>query len=574
MEVVAGSVIVIAVLAAYFFYRHKKALALRLTPMEVAQINRVMTFATTSPLLALEVAQRLDGHARQQALQCVAPSLVSAGHRQEGLQALAELNKTNAPEALKDVVQVLLDQGDHITAQTLLDQNAAQWPIDGHITYIQLQIAKGETETARKTLEMVCSLQESSGVDMLSSTDCLRIAPLQRQFGMTNAAALSIAWAWATLQEPDGRRRPDTLKATMREYYEQDGSPRVIELAQQLGEGDKAIAASVLFEVGDLESAFVLFGEAGRHMLYGTYEELLNLALDANQLDKALRLIDFVPEFEKDELLLSLMSWHAQRSETREAETLLNTRIQSPEQRLELQLRLVRLSHECQPQWSATLLAQAPQLLEPLRGGENDAWYRLLILEAQLQAQAYLPELRRDSGLISRNLEEIAQLNQGLNLEETLDRFCAQAALLHRLGQSTAAVQRLDSLVEQLKGSEDPDRDEIELQYDLDRVALVYLDIDHPAQAIALRNELREQEGYDCHELSQGIVLNHIGHQRFAEAISALDISVLLGGKNLLTPLHQALQQLQKQAPGRAREVHEQLLDTLINSPLTPRVSA
>lgn len=568
MEVYAGMVIGIVVLAIYLFYRHRKALALRLTPQESAQINRVTLVAMSEPRLALEIAQRLDGHARQLAMQIVAPELIKAGHRSAGEQALAELSKANRSDPLKTILEVMLQQGESQAAQTLLKNANAQLPIDGHVVHIQLDLANGKEQEALKSLKDVCELQAVAGAYTLSRADSLEVARLQRRFNMNEAAALSIAWAWATLGA-DGELSRDELRAILQEFFQQDGSVRVIELAEQLPAPYKTSAASVLFEAGELEPAFALLSESGSDIPVDTYDTLLNIALNANQPDKALRLIDFVASHAADELLLGLMRWHLQRGETAAVDALLQTRVQSPEQHIELRLQLSAHSHEQQPSWSAAQLQQAEHHLKQLCGMEHEGWYQLLILEARLHAQTQLSAPRRDQTLIRTSLEQIARLNSQLTTSDKLLRYSTQAKLLHALGQNTAAGKLLDELVQQLKDHPDEDDDEYDHQLNLEAVAHSYLSIDQHLPAIALRDELNTQ-GACSHELAQGIWLNHIRHQRLAEAIAALDCSLLLGGHNLLTPLHQAIEQ---QAPARARELHEQLLDTLINGLLPPQTA-
>jgi len=562
-----GLTLAIAGVAAYCFYRYRKALTLRVTTQQWAVINRALLLARSNPLVGLEIARQLDGHARQIALQGLAPLLVGAGYRQEGLLALGELEKNNQPQPLKEVVELLLDQGDHLAAQALLDQTGVLMPVDGHIALMKLRFAKGDKDGALQILKMIGSVQTQSGADLLSAHDSLRVAPLQRQFGQPECAAMSIAWAWINAREADGSLPSKKLRALLHEFYQQDGATRVIELAQQLHGGEKAIAASVLFEFGELEPALTLLGEAGNHLDHDAYQQLQRQALAAAELDKAERLIELAPAHEKHELLLQLMSWHAKHGATALAEELLETRIHPPERRLELLLRLVNMSHASQPQWSAELLGRASELLPEVLHGEADSWYRLLILEGQLQAQARLPEARRDQDLISHNLAQLQALNPDLNLEEKLDRYCAQAPLLHLFGQIGSAVLLLEHLVEQLHG--DQAADDIERLFDLERVARVYLSIDQVEPAVALHEHLRTLEALYRHELSQGIVLNHIQHQRFDEAIAAIDFSILLDPNRVLTTLHQALQHLQLQEPEQARVLHQQLLHTLTNSPLT-----
>ncbi|MBK5539261.1 hypothetical protein JFV28_11090 [Pseudomonas sp. TH05] len=562
-----GLAVAIAGVAAYSFYRYRNALTLRVTASQWAVINRALLLARSNPLVGLEIARQLDGHARQIALQGLAPLLVGAGYRQEGLQALGELEKNNLPQPLKEVVELLLDQGDHLAAQALLDQTGVLMPVDGHIALMKLRFAKGDKDGALQILKMIGSVQTQSGADLVSAHDSLRIAPLQRQFGQTECAAMSIAWAWINAREADGSLAPKKLRALLHEFYLQDGATRVIELAQQLHASEKAIAASVLFEFGDLEPAMTLLGEAGKHLPHDAYEQLQRQALAADELDKAERLIELAPAYEHHELLLGLMNWHAKRGATTLAEELLETRIHPPEHRLEVLLRLVNMSHASQPQWSAALLDRASEFLPVTLHGEADNWHRLLILEGQLQAQARLPEARRDQNLISHNLAQLQVLNPDLNLEEKLDRYCAQAPLLHLFGQTGYAVQLLDHLVQQLRGNQEAD--DIEQLFDLERVARVYLGIDQVEPAIALHEDLRTLEALYRHELIQGIVLNHVQHQRFAEAIAAIDFSILIDPNRVLTALYQALQHLQLQQPEQAHALHQQLLDTLINSSLT-----
>lgn len=264
------------------------------------------------------------------------------------------------------------------------------------------------------------------------------------------------------------------------------------------------------------------------------------------------------------------MQWHLQRGETAAVDALLQKRVQSPEQHIEVRLLLLAHSHEQPPSWNAAQLQQVEQHLQQLRGTEHGDWYHLLILEARLQAQTQRPAPRRDQTLIANTLEQIARLNRPLTTSDKLLRYSAQAKLLHALGQNTAAGKLLDELVQQLREHPDEDNDEYDQQLDLEGVAHTYLSIDQYLPAITLRDELNTQ-GFGSHELSQGIVLNHIRHQRLSEAIAALDYSLLIGGRNLLTPLRQAIEQ--QHAPARGLELHEKLLETLING-LLPQPAA
>lgn len=577
MEVFVGIGAVVAVVAAgYWFYRHKKAQALRLSPHDVAQINRVNLVLRSEPLLALEIAQRLEGHARQLALQYMAPQLVRNGHRAAGFQALAELVKPNHADPLKTILEILLEQGDAKAARELLDIKGSQLPIDGHIVGIDLALATDNKASAVQQLKAITELQEVAGPYVLSRADSLKMAARQRAMHMKQAASVSIAWAWSTLGA-DGTLDRQELRAILQEFFAQDGAARVIELAEQLPEAYKDCAASVLFEGGELEPAFILLGQAGAELPYETYPQLLALALAAERRDDALRLIDADPEYYTDDLLLKLLQWHVQRGETAAADALIQARLNTPEQHLTLGLELATFSHAYQPQWSLALRQRTEQQMEHVQGGENEGWYQLLVLEGQLQAQVHLPEARRDQALIGNLLQQIAELNTALEMPAIQERYEAQAVLLHALGQDDAASQRLQALAQYIKDHPDEDDEEedegpggygFSQKLDLERVAEAYLRIDQPLPAIALRDEL-ERHDYPCRDVSLQIALNHIRHQRLAQAIEAIDVSTLTGGENLLAPLHQAIEQLQAQAPIRYRELREKLLDTLINGDLS-----
>lgn len=574
MEVFVGIGAVVAVVAAgYWFYRHKKARALRLSPHDVAQINRVNLVLRSEPLLALEIAQRLEGHARQLALQYVAPALVKNGHREAGFKALAELVKPNHAAPLKTILEILLEQGDPKAARELLDIKGSQLPIDGHIVGIDLALATDNKASAVQQLKAITELQEVAGAFFLSRADSLKMAARQRAMHMKQAASVSIAWAWSTLGA-DGTLDRQELRAILQEFFAQDGAARVIELAEQLPEAYKDCAASVLFEGGALEPAFILLGQAGAELPYETYPQLLALALAAERLDDALRLIDADPEYNTDDLLLTLLQWHVQRGETAAAEALIQARLKTPEQHLTLGLELATFSHAYQPQWSLALRQRTEQQLVHLQGGENEVWYQLLVLEGQLQAQAHLPEARRDQALIGNLLQRIAELNVALEMPAIQERYEAQSVLLHVLGQDEAAGQRLQVLAQYIKDHPDEDDEDegpgtygFSQKLDLECVAEAYLRIDQPLPAIALRDELERQD-FPCRDVSLQIALNHIRHQRLAQAIEAIDVITLTGGENLLAPLHQAIEQVQAQAPTRYRELREKLLDTLINGDL------
>ena len=181
-------------------------------------------------------------------------------------------------------------------------------------------------------------------------------------------------------------------------------------------------------------------------------------------------------------------------------------------------------------------------------------------LRTQLQLQSRLPAHRRDSWLVRSSLEELHRLHQQQDGEQQLLCIREQTKLLHDLGQTAQARTLLEQALALLDSDSLPEVDEMDTTFYLEDIASAYLSIDEAEQAQALQDRLHSLEA-GSRDLEEDLLLNHIEHQRYAQAIEALTLSVLLSNKKPLSRLYQALEELQQRAPERASELQQQLLE-------------
>lgn len=561
--------IVIAVAAMILFAPHNKQEipGLGITMEDAVLVNRSTLLSMTEPELALEMALRLEDEGRQLALRQVAPALLTGGHQNAALQALAELNEHHQQMALDSMLESLLDSDDAKGALALLETLAAPLP-SAPLLRIPLLEASGEHEQAKALLISVGQAQEARDGEEVSSYEHLRLARLQRRLGLNDQAVQSLQRVWTLLTLPGVELNRAEAMSVMSEYAALNLFPQVMELAAQMSPDGKSDAIAVLLEGGQPDAAFAMLNELGDEAPYLIYDELMEWALGKNHQDIALRLLDNTPQNKADSLLEKLMNWHAARNETAEADTLLNTRTNEPTQRIWLQLSLSKSNLQTQPKWSETLLSEATLQLEQLHGNERWSWMRMAALETRLHAQCRLPSLSRDSYLIRTHLDEMVQLHQQLDWDDKLFKYCVQANLLHELGQTAQASLRLDEAVRLYEaGNPDPELGDADLnddykQYLLEDIALAYVSIDQHEKALALNEQLKQAD-FDSRELTQALFESHLKHERFEAAIDSLTLHNLLGTTGGLVQLRQALVNLHSSSPQRSLELQQLLLDTL-----------
>ena len=135
---------------------------------------------------------------------------------------------------------------------------------------------------------------------------------------------------------------------------------------------------------------------------------------------------------------------------------------------------------------------------------------------------------------------------------------------LHALDQTAQARSLLEQAVQLLDGEPLPDVDEMDARFYLEDIASAYLNIDDVQQAQALQDRLNAEDS-GSRILEEELLLNHIQHQRYAQAIEGLNLGILLSDKKPLSLLYQALEDLQQRAPERAGELKQQLMARIAN---------
>lgn len=100
----------------------------RVSAEGAAQINRVALLTLLEPHLGHQLAQRLDGEARQLAMHQVAPALLLAGDRDLALGALAELTAGYRQSALEAMLENQLEQTGALATLDLLEASASPLP--------------------------------------------------------------------------------------------------------------------------------------------------------------------------------------------------------------------------------------------------------------------------------------------------------------------------------------------------------------------------------------------------------------------------------------------------------------
>lgn len=561
MEVFIILLLITGVISLLVMYAHKSSTSndLGITEGEAAQINRAAHLSVIEPLVALQLAQRLTGKARQLGLLQMPAALYRQGNQEQALAVLAELDETYQPMALNQLLETLLDNDGPQAVLGLLERLHQPLP-SAPLLRIPLLLAKGEQEQAR-------ALLVTFGVKQLSPdspAEHRQLAALQRSLGLADQAATSIGLAWQLLlKQPAKELDLHEVEQTLREYRAQGQDAQFPAMAAQLPGSAQIIVVTLLMEAAEFDAGLELLAQNPEPDGYYAYLPLLKLILDANRPDLAPRLIAQMPESYASDLLLSLLNWHVGRNERAEAEAALQACAVSPSQRIWCLICLWGSYVEEHSQWCAHLLEQALLTLETLRGDEQWPWLRLLILETQLRVQADLPRLRRDSWLIRNNLEEMARLNSQLEYTDRPMKLALQAKLLHDLEQTRQAGELLDQAVQALDDDhQSATLDPAEKTFFLEQLALSYVYIDDQAKAAELKNRLEQQAAY-ASQLSQAMVLNHIRQQRFEEAIAGLELRNLFIGENPVQQLHLALETLSQSAPEKAQGLRQKLIDSL-----------
>ncbi|MFK3644731.1 hypothetical protein [Pseudomonas protegens] len=523
-----------------------------------AQINQTLLLSKAEPLLALKLAETLPGEARELALQLVASELYLAGHKAQALAIYQQLPPHARDYVLNTLIETLLDTDDTQACLELLEnwgESLPSWPL----LQVRILQARGEQERALAVLGELSDPQQQAAQERQSIGNLLILAHLQHQAGMQDAALASVEHAWSTFEESEESHRQSILRSLFEACATLGQFDSILTRAAPLPAEERAQAVAALIKADQLDSALNLLAPISEDLYYTAHSELMDLALPP--IDNALRLLDKAPNLHRYSLLLSLLSHMATQGQTAEAEALLLTLETEPSQHPGLMLSLCEQHHATQPQWAEALLAKALQLIDGYKN-DHEFWsgIRMQALRTQLQLQSRLPAHRRDSWLVRSSLEELHNLHQQQDGEQQLLCIREQTKLLHDLGQTAQARTLLEQALELLDSDSLPEVDEMDKTFYLEDIASAYLSIDEAQQAQVLQDRLHSLEA-GSRDLEEDLLLNHIEHQRFAQAIEALNLSVLLSDKKPLSRLYQALEELHQRAPERASELQQQLME-------------
>ena len=557
-------VIVLVFIALILYSRQKSAdrnEGLELTSNLTAQINQTLLLSKAEPLLALKLAETLPGEARELALQLVASELYLAGHKAQAQAIYQQLPPHAREYVLNTLIETLLDTDDTQACLELLEnwgEALPSWPL----LQVRILQARGEQDRALAVLGELSAPHQQAAQERQSIGNLLILAHLQHQAGMQDAARASVEHAWSTFEASEESHRQSILRRLFESCATLGQFDSILTRAAPLPAEEQAQAVAALIKAGQLDSALSLLAPISEDLYYTTHSELLDLALALPPIDNALRLLDKAPDMHRYSLLLSLLSHMATQGQTAEAEALLLTLATEPSQHPGLMLSLCEQHHATHPQWAEALLAKALQQIDGYKN-DHEFWsgMRMQALRTQLQLQSRLPAHRRDSWLVRSGLEELHSLHQQQDGEQQLLCIREQTKLLHDLGQTAQARTLLEQSLALLDSDTLPEVDEMDKTFYLEDIASAYLSIDEAQQAQALQDRLHSLEA-GSRDLEEDLLLNHIEHQRFAQAIEALNLSVLLSDKKPLSRLYQALEELHTRAPERASELQQQLMES------------
>jgi len=569
MDIGLGLVLVIVVLVVVFwiFLRDDSSAAPSLTPQtptteELQKIERLALLNAFDPELAYQLAQRLSPTAKPLILVQVIGALFNAGRTDRAMTILNELSPPHRDVALGDMLSSLFAQKQPQAALDLLKHNAQHEALP-LILAVQVAQARGDSTQTQRLIMELSALSEESRSQTLSGPDNRLLASLQHASGLEAAAAISLqyAWAWVVHYQP----LPDELRAVLLEYLAQGRIQEIPGLGSQLQPAGLATAGAVLLEAGYPEPAFAWLTQAGASATNQDYARLMDSLLQKNHSDIALRLLACAPSEISDHLLLSLLLWHAAQGSSAQAQALLDSQQQAPEQRFNLLLNLWA-NIDAQAAWRTSLFEQAMAELEKLRGQDAWPWCRMSALEIQLQVQAGLPAQQRDSWLVSNSLEELTRLSEQIDTSDRLDKYRVQARLLHELGHTAQAEQLLDKALKLLEELDDPEIGEDLNSYHRAFIACSYLSLGNSEKAEALY-ALLGSNAFAREPLERDLLNSHIEQARLEEAVEMLTLDNMCTQSNPLPRLHEALDSLHSGAPERIVELKKRLLDKLDSDP-------
>lgn len=523
----------------------------RITQTEAAQINRITILSLSAPELALQVAGRLWGDAWQIAHVSLCSVLLKLGREDEALKLLARLEAPYDRNALEQMLQYLVDDGQlekALEIKTHLGVELSGSPLLSS----ELLLAEGKLDEARHLVN--ATAQDAQ----LSDTQLLSLARLQQRCELPDAAQASLAKAQAMLNSEDNASiiewRPLLQALADFQHY-----PELIQLAE-LSEEHKRFIAELLLDNSQYEAALALLNSVDASATYLLdYEKVLGQLLHEQRHDLAQQLLASATGSTLSILLEHYLDWHVQKGEIIQAQRLLDSETArlEPSTHNWLLLNLAQRHLDSQASWARDLLRQSDRLVNSRQGQPEWPFMRLLSLQHLLQEQARRPSNQRDSWTIRNHLEEIAKLHAQLEFDDALTERIHHCELLQALDEPKQARKLLTEIEEQLSEAQSLEEDNRRYYYDELTTTLIKLGELDQAKAL-LEEDLADSW------LQEPLLEAYIKAERLEEAVERIGFKTLIGSSDSpLNALHQRITALAERDKQRSQRLLQRLFERL-----------
>lgn len=273
----------------------------RLTLEEVVWINRISTLRILAPEIAIDLAARLQGDARQVANASLCATLLELNREKEALGLYSYLDAHHRRDALATMLYQLIDAGEAEKALELLKRTGDKCPNDP-LLRIPLLLAEGDQNTANSELETFATTSN------LSAQQWLDLARLQRQSGKEDAARHSLAQFWA-LQQTVPAEDIVGLEIFARELAFLGDLQQLLDISDSLSlQRDNPFIAPMI-EAGWLAQAQQQIQRLDANWRDEHYDQLFDAMLRHRQLREVEALLEEVGDGVHDALLLRLAQW-------------------------------------------------------------------------------------------------------------------------------------------------------------------------------------------------------------------------------------------------------------------------
>lgn len=513
-------------------------------------INRISTLRILAPEIAIDLAARLQGDARQVANASLCATLLELNREKEALGLYSYLDAHHRRDALATMLYQLIDAGEAEKALELLKRTGDKCPSDP-LLRIPLLLAEGDQNTANSELETFATTSN------LSAQQWLDLARLQRQSGKEDAARHSLAQFWA-LQQTVPAEDIVGLEIFARELASLGDLQQLLDISDSLSlQRDNPFIAPMI-EAGWLAQAQQQIQRLDANWRDEHYDQLFDAMLRHRQLREVEALLEEVGDGVHDALLLRLAQWWIDQGAVSEAERDVQRLSRHETQRISLYMSLWTLYEQSQPDLATSMLGQAERWIEYLPEDIDRDHLRLQVLNARLTLQSRLPERQRTSYEIRRALEQIQRLAERQPLFDRAFTDTRHALLLQRLDRPADARSLLDNVRDTLVTDNAPEEIEaFDMALLLDDLAIAYLRLGDVDEAVDLIRRIPGEISYPSDWIDALLEQDLLAH-----AVDGLGYRDLFDPRNGPQRL---LKKLDAAATDESRTLKHRLLDKVFS---------